>query len=177
MRPPLPPVRRARPALAIALILAGALTGCAAQTSTRYPSLLPRPIESRSDAEPDVVIAVAVADPATDSTLADVRQTLDKTKESFASTAKTAERLADAARGAPAGSERWIAAQTALAELDGYRATTSAALTDLDSLAIARAADGKPEYPGIASLRGAAQAAFDAQSAQIGEISARLPAG
>jgi hypothetical protein len=48
-------------------------------------------------------------------------------------------------------------------------------LTDIDSLAIARAADGKPDYPAIASLHNAAQAAFEAQSARIAAIAARLP--
>jgi hypothetical protein len=38
-----------------------------------------------------------------------------------------------------------------------------------------QAADGKPDYPAIASLHNAAQAAFEAQSARIAAIAARLP--
>lgn len=169
------PARPTRLALGFILTIAPALAGCAAQTSTRYPSLLPRAIESRSDAEPDVVIPVVAADPATDLALADLRKTLDKTTAAFAPAAETAERLASAAQGDRVGGERWIAAQTALAGLDDYRATTSSMLTDIDSLAIARAADGKPDYPAIASLHNAAQAAFEAQSARIAAIAARLP--
>lgn len=175
MTPPTSPARRARLALVFVLTIAPSLAGCAAQTSTRYPSLLPRAIESRSDAEPDVVIPVTEADPATDLALADLRKTLDKTTAAFAPAAETAERLATAAQGDRVGGERWIAAQTALAALDGYRATTSSTLTDIDSMAIARAADGKPDYPAIASLHNAAQAAFEAQSARIAAIAARLP--
>jgi hypothetical protein len=175
MMPPLPPARRARPALVFALMLAPALASCAVQPSIRYPSLLPRAIESRSDAEPDIAIPVAVADPATDSVLADLRKTLDKTTAAFAPAAEAAERLASVAQGDKVGGERWIAAQTALANLDGYRATTSSALTDIDLLAISRAADGKPDYPAITSLHNAAQAAFEEQSARIAAIAERLP--
>lgn len=177
MTPPTPPARRARLALVLVLTIAPSLAGCAAQPSTRYPSLLPRAIESRSDAEPEVVIPVTEADPATDLTLADLRKTLDQTGAAFAAAAETAERLTTAAHRDKVGGERWIAAQTALATLDGYRATTSSTLTDIDALALARLADGKPEYPAITSLHNAAQAAFDAQSARIAAIAARLPEG
>ena len=49
-------------------ILAVALTGCT-QSATRYPSLLPRAIESRSEAEPETPIALADPEPSTDSAL------------------------------------------------------------------------------------------------------------
>ncbi|MEG3178467.1 hypothetical protein U1872_19680 [Sphingomonas sp. RB3P16] len=166
----------ARPALS-ALLLTGALAGCAAQTATRFPSLLPRAIETRSDAEPEVAIAIAEPEPSTDATVAELHATLAKTSTAFAGAATTAERLASAARGAAAGSERWIAAQTALAELDGYRATTSATLSEIDTLALTRAADAKPDYPAITALHATAQAAFDAQTATIGAIAAQLPSG
>ena len=167
---------RFRPALCSAsLLVALTLPGCATQVSTHYPSLLPRAIEQRSDAEPDAAVVIADPEPATDAALADIRKTLDEAKTGFNTAADTAERLATAAHGAAVGSDRWIAAQTALAELDGYRATTSAAVTDLDSLALARAADGKPDYPALTSMRAEAQAALDAQSTRISAIADSLP--
>ena len=170
MNQPLLPARPAAFALAMTLILGG----CAAQTSTRYPSLLPRAIESRSDAEPESPVVLAEPEPSTDSALADLRKTLDRTSADFAPAATRAERLADAARGDAPGGERWIAAQTALAELDGYRATTSATLSAVDMMASDRITGGKPEYPAIATLQTAAQAALETQSTRITAISAKL---
>ncbi|TPG55304.1 hypothetical protein EAH76_07810 [Sphingomonas glacialis] len=164
----------ARPA-AFALVLTAILGGCAAQTSMRYPSLLPRAIESRSDAEPETAVALADPEPSTDSALAELHKTLDRTAADFTPAAARAERLADAAKGDAPGGERWIAAQTALAELDGYRATTSATLSTIDTMASDRITGGKPDYPAIATLQSAAQAAFEAQSARIAAIGAKLP--
>ena len=165
------PSRRSLALLAVFL----AATGCVAQTSTRYPSLLPRAIETRSEAEPEAVVAVVVADPAADAEVAKLRKSLDETVAAFGPAAAAAERLATAAKGDPVGGERWIAAQTALGGLDGYRATTSSIVSDVDAMALARAADGKPDYPAIAALHDAAQAAFEAQAARIAAIGARLP--
>ena len=158
----------------LAALSAVALAGCVTQPSTRYPSLLPRAIEQRSDSEPEVTTAIVAPDPATDAVLRDIRTVLDRAVASFDPAASNAERLSATARGAAVGSDRWIAAQTALAELDGYRATTSSAVTDVDTLALARAADGKPDYPAIATVQTAAQTALDAQTARIAAIAATL---
>ncbi len=165
------PVRRT----VAVLTLAFATAGCAAQTATRYPSLLPRAIETRSDAEPDIAAPVAAPDPAVDADLAKVRASLDETVAAFGPAADMADKLATAAQGDPVGGERWIAAQTALGGLDGYRSTTSSIVSDVDAIALARAADNKPDYPAIATLHDAAQAALDAQTARIAAIGARLP--
>lgn len=175
MNQPLLPARPAAFALALATLSAVSLAGCAAPSATRYPSLLPRAIESRSDAEPETVVALADPEPSTDSALAELRKTLDRTAADFTPAAARADRLADAAKGDAAGGERWIAAQTALAELDGYRATTAATLSTIDTMASDRITGGKPDYPAIATLQGAAQAAFEAQSARIAAIGAKLP--
>ena len=157
------------------LLVALAASSCAAQTAGRFPSLLPRAIETRSDAEPEVVIALSEPDPTIDAALPELRTTVDTTIADFAKAAKIADRLASAARGDAVGGERWIAAQTALAELDGYRATLSSALTDLDALALNHAAEGKPDYSALTALHDTAQTALDAQSARIAAISAALP--
>ena len=151
-------------------------TGCASQM-THYPSLLPRAIESRSNAEPVSPPApVAAIDPATEVMLAKYRAAFDETSKAFAPAADRAEAAARAATGDAVGSERWITAQTELAELDGYRATLSSTLTDIEQLAIDRAAAGQPDYPGLQAVRGTVQAALDAETARIGAIQAMLPA-
>ena len=162
-------------ARASCLLMSLAVVGCAAQPSGRYPSLLPRTIETRSDAEPEVAIAIAEPDPTIDAALPDFRKTIEATIADFTKAAQTADRLATIAKGDPVGGERWIAAQTALAELDGHRATMSSALTDLDALALNRAAEGKPEYSALTALRDTAQTAFDGQAARIAAIAGRLP--
>ncbi len=171
----LPSPTRAVLARAACLLVMLAAAGCAAQTSGRYPSLLPRATEARSDAEPEVAIALVEPDLTVDAALPELRRTIETNIAEFATSAQTAERLANAAQGDPVGGDRWIAAQTALAELDGHRATLSSAVTDLDALALNRAAEGKPEYPALTALHATAQAAFDEQAARISAISDRLP--
>lgn len=164
-------MKRALPFTCLAL-----LCSCAEQTTTRYPSLLPRPNEATSIAEPESPPPPAAEDdPALDAKLVTLKATLNESATAFAPAAERAERAAAAARGMPAGSEGWITAQSALAELDGYRATTSAALTDIEDIAIGRAAAGQPDYPGIEALRTEANAQVKTQSERIGAIQATLP--
>ena len=170
MKSPFPSTR------ASALVFTLTMAGCAAQPVGRYPSLLPRAIESRSDAEPEPVAAAAEPDPAIDAALPELRRTIDRAIADFTKAAQAADRLATAARGDSVGGERWIAAQTSLAELDGHQASLSSAITDLDALAVNRAAEGKPDYPALVDLRTTAQAAFEAQASRIAALSARLPA-
>jgi hypothetical protein len=164
-------MKRALPLTCLAL-----LCGCAEQSTGRYPSLLPRPIEATSVAEPESPPpAPVVADPALDAKLATLKATLGESVAAFTPAAERAEQAAVAAKGQPAGSEGWITAQSALAELDGYRANTSAAATDIEDLAIERATAGQPDYPGIEALRTEANAQLQAQSARITAIQAMLP--
>ena len=152
------------------------LGGCAEQGASRYPSLLPRPIEARSNAEPEAPPpAVATPDAPTDAKLATLKTALDESAAVFDPAADRTEQAATAAKGQPPGSEGWINAQSMLAELDGYRATTSTTLTDVEEMAIARATDGQPDYPAIETLRAAAEAQLAAQSARITAIQAMLP--
>ncbi|MEN2785490.1 hypothetical protein ACFOKI_12265 [Sphingomonas qilianensis] len=157
------------------LILGAALGACAQTGTTTYPSLLPRAIETRSDAEPVAVVAVAEPDPALDALIADKTSALDAGKRAFATAATRADGLARAARGAAVGSDRWLDAQTALAELDSFRAGSSGLVTDLDELLVARAADGKPPYPALQTARDAAQAELEAESARIATLQASMP--
>jgi hypothetical protein len=153
-------------------------TGCAEQRVSRYPSLQPRPIERRSDAEPVAAAATAAVPDATlDATLADYDRTLATTDTAFTPAADAAERAVRAARGDAAGGERWITAQTALAKLDGFRAATSSAVTDLDELAIGRARDAKPPYPALDALHARGEAQLTAEVNRIAAIQAMLPGG
>lgn len=162
------------PALSAALLS----TACVEQRMSRYPSLQPRPIEQRSDAEPMAAAATTAApDAALDATLARYADTLRATDAAFTPAADLAERAVRAARGASPGGERWITAQTALGKLDAFRAATSAAVTDLDEIAIGRARDAKPPYTALDTLHARGETQLTAQINRIASIQALLPGG
>ena len=152
------------------------LSACAHTDSGRYPSLLPREIETRSDAEPEVVAAVAEPDPALDAKIATSVAAVATNKRDFATAATRATGLVQRAKGDAVGGERWIDAQSALADLDIYRAQSSGVVTDLEELALERAADGKPSYPALDAALKDAQAELDAETARIGSLQSMLPA-
>lgn len=163
----------AQAALSLAILLLG---GCAAEKGD-YPSLAPRPIEKLGFAEPVVTPVVATADPALDAKLKDLAVRLDTIAKGFAGDAEKAQGVVGAAKGQPAGSERWIAAQTALATLDDWRAQASALVSDVEQLAIARAETLAPDYPGITALRDRAHTEADAEGATITRLSGPLAQG
>ena len=72
-----------------------------------------------------------------------------------------------AAATAGVGSDAWLDAQTALAELDGYRAESTAAVSTLDELAIARASNAQPAYPALDSVHQQGEAQVAAESETI----------
>lgn len=153
-------------------------TACAEQHVSRYPSLQPRLVEQRSDAEPvAAAIDTAAPDPALDATLAGYAKTIAMTDAAFAPAADAAERAVRAARGDAPGGERWIIAQTALGKLDGFRAAISSAVTDLDEVAIGRARDGKPPYPALDALHARGEAQLTAEVNRTAAIQALLPGG
>jgi hypothetical protein len=150
-------------------------TACANQDAGRFPSLLPRPIEGRSDAEPVVAVPIAAPDPTLDALIAKTLAAVATTRREFAATAGRTDTVAKRAKGDPVGGERWIEAQTALAELDVHRATSLGLVTDLEEAALQRAADGKPPYPALDAAQTAAQTELDAESAHISRLQASLP--
>jgi len=160
-----------------ALVPALLLMGCAEYAKGRFPSLQPRPIESRSDAEPVVETPAAAPDPTLDAKAAEAKTKIAATHAGFATAAARATSAAAAAKGDGAGGERWIAAQSALADLDVYRADSSTLLTDLQEASLQRAAGGQPPYPALEDAVIAAQAELDAETAAIGTLSAQLPQG
>lgn len=160
--------------LSAAVCLIAATGGCTPTDERDYPSLLPRPIERRSDAEPITRAQIAAPDPALDAKIGGIRIALADAARAFDQASASADALARAARGASAGSDAWLDAQTALAGLDGHRAETSAALSDLEQLAIDRAAAGQPDYPAIGTAQIAAQTQIDSQAAAIARLQAML---
>jgi hypothetical protein len=144
------------------LLSFAALTCLAACTvaDDSYPSLLPRPIESRSDAEPLRPDIVAAPDPALDARIAEQRAAGEAASRRFNVAAVEAETRVAVARGLAVGSEPWIRAQTALADLDPIRGELAGIVAGLEEIAIARASAGEPAYP-----------ALDAAIAELGAIS------
>jgi hypothetical protein len=155
------------------LVLALFAAGCAA-SSDKYPSLAPRPIESRSDAVTPVPTPVATPDAALDQQIAAMTAKLAQIDRDFSTTAAQADTAAKA-RGAQAvGSDQWVAAQSTLAELDGLRGDTLGLASDVERMTADRGTAGDPPYPALDGLLGKAQAQVDAEVARIAAIKAIL---
>ncbi len=82
--------------------------------------------------------------------------------------------MVQAAKGTGEGSERWLGAQVALAELDVARTAIDVPLGDLERLAIDRAAAGAPPYPALDAAVAQANAAAAAQRTAIATLNATL---
>lgn len=152
------------------LLVAGAvlLAGCA-QTSTRYPSLLPRANEALDFTEPERPVAQATPDAGLDAQIAALLTAIDSTDREFQKAAKDADAKVARARGLAAGSSPWLDAQTALSVLDGLRSRAAVTLGELDQLRIERAQSGQPDYPAL-------QAAMDRAGAIVAGEEARARA-
>ena len=166
-------IRRASLTLpAIALVIS--LGSCTVRDDG-FPSLLPRPIEQRSDAEPVVAPTSPIADPALDTDIVRLEKALADTKAAFdASTAK-AERLARYARGATAGDSRWLDAQVALAELDVLRGETGNVVMEINQLEIGRSVDAQAEDPRLTRLIGQAADQTQSERERVDAVAAALP--
>lgn len=151
-----------------------AATACS-QDQTVYPSLGIRPAEKLGFAEPVAKPAVAAPDPALDTQIATMSKTLDGITTGFTRDAAESERVARTARGAAVGSETWLTAQTALAQLDDWRAQASSLVTDIERRATDRAAMLEPDYPALATLHARAQAETERQDGTIARIQAMVP--
>ncbi len=161
--------RFALPLLALALPLAGCI-----QSDEKYPSLLPRAIESQSTAEPERPAPVAAADPALDKQVADLSAALDAAQKAFSAAAQDAEARIAVARGLPEGSEPWIDAQVALGRLDMVRGQSTDALNALEALAIERGKNGLPPYPALQVAIARATALSADQAKRIKSLEAAL---
>ncbi len=155
------------------LLLLLLLAGCV-QPSSRFPSLLPRAIETRDDSEPMPSSPAIVADPALDARVATATAALARTHADFTTQAARAEALVKAAQGQPAGTDAWLDAQSALADLDVLRVQSSSTLTDLERDAIDRAAEGHPAYPALEAARAQATTQHDDEGIIIETLNGQL---
>jgi len=160
-----------RALLLVPLALAG---GCAANGGG-YPSLAPRPIERASEAVPSRSAPVATPDAALDAKIDSLAKRLAEADAAFRPAAGHTRDLIAAAKSAGIGSGAWLDAQTALADLDGYRAESTAVMSALDELAIDRAQKLEPPYPALESLHERGNAQVDAESAAIADLQRQLP--
>ncbi|WP_299424191.1 hypothetical protein [Sphingomonas bacterium] len=146
--------------------------GCAA--ADKYPSLALRPIESRSDDEVVTPVAAATPDAALDAQLGTVSAKLAKIDTDFAAISARADTAAKAPGAQAVGSDQWLAAQSALAEMDGLGGDTLGTVSDLEQMTTARGEAGQPPYPALDALRARAQDQADAETAKVAAIKALL---
>jgi hypothetical protein len=164
-------VRSAAPfPIVLALLLASA---CAAPGP--YPSLAPRPAEQLNPDADERRPTLQPDDPALAARIEALADSARAGAAAFEAALPAAEAAVAAA--GPAGSDGWIEAQQAVSRLEAARAPTTAALADLDALAVERNAAGTLS-PGDRERLGAAvaasQALADAQAERVGRLEARL---
>ncbi|KQM41243.1 hypothetical protein [Sphingomonas sp. Leaf10] len=159
---PIPPV-----------LFAALLSACAAPRGD-YPSLLPRPIEKISLAEPVHPVPVSKPEPALDGKIAAATTAASAATRSFDAAVARARPLVRAAAGKAEGSEPWLNAQVALAELDVARTAIDTPLADLERLGIDRAAAGSPPYPALDAALARATDAANAQRTAIATLGTNL---
>lgn len=161
---------------ALAPLLALVLIGCAASSATE-PSLARRPAEA---IDPRLPIASDPTPGPVDATLAAQLAKLVAEGKAGAATFDSelgrAQALANAA--GPAESESWILAQQALSGLEGARAQTTRALSDVDAVAATRSQTGTgvsfSDMTAIEASSAELRRATDRQAAIIDQLSARL---
>jgi len=155
------------------VLFAALLSACAAPRG-EYPSLLPRPIERISLAEPVRPVPVATPDAGLDARIATLTRAVTTATITFDAAVARARPLVRAAAGSAEGSDRWLGAQVALAELDVARTTIDTPLAALERLAIDRAAAGAPPYPMLDAALTKANDAAKAQRMAITSLGASL---
>jgi hypothetical protein len=133
-----------RHTIALPLIAAALLTGCATGDMADYPSLAQRPIERQANVPPAPVTA-SVPEPVS-ATLAEAIRALasdaDRGETAFQSALGEARSAGAAGRGAAVGSEAWAQAQLALSRAEAARAPTTLALAELDRLLVVQGDEG-----------------------------------
>lgn len=158
------------------LVLGAALLAGCAKTSTRYPSLLPRPNEGVNFAEPVRPAPTLRPDPALDARIAALVKIVDSADHDFQDAARDAEAKVARAHGTPAGSSPWLDAQTALSTLDGLKSRAAVALADLDELAIERSESGLLDYPPLTQALSRVGILIAAQDDRVKTLSASIAA-
>ena len=157
----------------LALAPAVIATGCT-EPPGAYPSLAPRAVENSLIGDPVVVQPAATPDAALDAKVAALTATLDTNNAAFTTGAAKAEAAAKSPGAQSVGSDSWVSAQAALADIDALRADTLGIQVDLEQLATDRGRNGAPPYPTLDAARARADTQSDAQVARIAAIKAIL---
>lgn len=156
------------------LLAALLLPGCAADLSG-YPSLAPRAAEREGFAEPAAPPPPpVVADPALDARIAAAERDAAAAQRRFDAAFTRAAAQVRAARGARAGSDAWLDAQTAVATLDTERADYRNAFAALEDLAAQRAQALEAPYPALDAAVERARAAAGEQTRRIDDLAGQL---
>ncbi|MEA3052137.1 MAG: hypothetical protein QOG72_1040 [Sphingomonadales bacterium] len=140
-----------------------------------YPSLAPRPAETAYAGEDERQPTPQPDDPALAREIERLTAAARGGSAEFEASLRAAEAAASAA--GASGSDSWVEAQQALSRLETARAQTTAALADLDRLAVERASAGTLSDDDREALRAAAaelQALADAQAERLRRIGERL---
>lgn len=161
--------RLALPLLALVVPLSGCI-----QSTDKYPSLLPRAIESQSTAEPEQVTPTVGADPALDTRIAGLSARVDAAQAVFTRAAQETEAKIAVARGLPEGSDPWLNAQVSLGGLDVVHSQITDVLTDIEQLEIERGTSGALPYPALKALLDRATALSEGQTKRIQSLEAAL---
>jgi hypothetical protein len=146
--------------------------GCAPEGS--FPSLAPRAVERLSTDDPVRIQAAVPSDPALSAQVALLLARARQGQAEFQAGLPAAR--AGVARAGAAGSDAWVEAQQAVSRLEGARAETAAALTELDSLSIERAArpTNAGDFQALLSALEVAQGLADAQKGEIERLQGQL---
>jgi hypothetical protein len=139
------------------------------------PSLLPRPIEARDDAEPVATPVIAAPDRAFEARVTERVATLDNAVKAFSNEYRAAEARVTRARGAAVASDRWLDAQAALTDVGTARAVADTALADLEALAIERASTGLPAFPALDARIAAGNQEVERASALVSRLQDLVP--
>ena len=156
-------------------MIALGLFGCAT-SSTTEPSLARRPAEAIDPRLP--IPSNPIPGPADATLSARLTQLVAEGKagaQAFEAEAGRAQSLADAA--GPAQSESWIVAQEALSGLEGARATTTRAVSDIDALAAERIQRGgltAGDQLAVEEASAELRAVTERQSTIVDQLAARL---
>ncbi len=161
--------------LAPFLLTTTLLGSACTETPGVYPSLALRPIESRSDAEPVAAPPGPVApDPALDTQIATAMAAVGTAHAAYTAAAGKAESAASKPGSQLVGSDSWVGAQAALADLDTQRSETVTAASQLEQMITDRGVAGEPPYPALDDAHDKAQAVIDEERKRTAAIKARL---
>ena len=155
------------------LLIALSATGCA-QSTDKYPSLALRPIETRSEAEPVAPVVKETPDAALDARITASTAKLAQIDADFTTLAAKADAAARAKGAMATGSDQWLAAQEALAELEGLHGDTQGMVSDLEQMVTDRGIAGQPPYPTLDALHARARDQLNREIAKVAAVKALL---